>query len=156
MKRFDKKGMMIYPSPIRKTIREKDKVLVVRECYCPQGHNLINPRATFNGLAGIDLKVHRKKRSGRVVLSPMVGDKSRIALDVDLPSGEVVKITCPQCDTPLPIYADCQCGGELIALFTTPAQDYSHCVGICNRVDCFNGEVKSGEDLMSFSMLEAL
>ncbi len=147
---------MIYPSPLRKIIRDKEKVLVVKECYCPQGHSLINPRAIFNGLAGIDLKVHTNEKAGRVVLSPMVGDKSRIALDVDLQSGEQVKITCPQCDTPLPLYAACQCGGELIALFTTPEKDYAHCVGICNRVDCFNGEVKSGGDMMSFSMLEAL
>ncbi len=156
MERFDKKGMMVYPSPIRKAIREKEKVLVVQECYCPRGHSLINPRAIFNGLGGIDLKVHTEDATGRIVLSPMVGDKSRIALDIDLKSGELVKIVCPLCDTPLPLYAACQCGGELIALFTTPEKDYAHCVGICNRVDCFNGEVKSGGDMMSFSMMEAL
>lgn len=156
MERFDKKGMMVIPSPIRSIIREKEKVLVVKECYCPKGHSLINPRAIFNGFKGIQLKVRTNDRKGHIVLSPLVGDKSRIALDVDLKSGELLQISCPTCDTPLPVYSPCACDGELIALFTTTEADYSHSVGICTRVDCFNGEIKSGSEMVSFSMLEAL
>jgi len=87
MERFDKKGMMIYPSPIRKIIREKEKVLVIKECYCPRGHSLINPRAVFNGFEGIELKVRAGDREGRIVLSSIAGDKSRVAIGIDLKSG---------------------------------------------------------------------
>ncbi|MEK6777529.1 MAG: hypothetical protein AABY87_11745 [bacterium] len=156
MERFDKKGMMIYPSPIRKIIREKEKVLVVKECYCPKGHSLINPQAVFHGFEGIELKVRAGDSEGRIVLSPIVGDKTRVAVGIDLKIGELLKIACPVCDTPLPVYSSCTCAGELITLFTTADNDYSQCVGICNRVDCFNGEIKSGGHLATFAMLEAL
>lgn len=156
MKVFDGKGMMIFPSSIKKEIRESKKILVVNECFCQNGHNLVSNRAIFNGFNGIMIKVKRGEKEGLVALSPIYGDKSRISLDIDLISNEIYELCCPTCGSILPVYSACTCGGNLIALFTNRKADFANCIGICNRVDCPNAEIRSAGDLLSISTIEAL
>jgi hypothetical protein len=52
MERFDKKGMIVIPNPVRKAAATM-KVLIVRELFCQTGHSLISKRAVFNGYPGI-------------------------------------------------------------------------------------------------------
>ncbi|MFH1194964.1 MAG: hypothetical protein V1720_04590 [bacterium] len=153
---FDSKGMMIFPSPIRKEIKESEKVLVINECYCPNGHNLVNSRVSFNGFHGIMLKVKCKDKSGFIALSPIYGDKSKISLDIDLIKDELLEIKCPICDEQLPVYSQCTCGADLITLFSTNNKDYGNCIGVCSRVDCFNAEIKTQGELLANSMIDAL
>jgi len=153
---FDKDGMMIFPNPTRKEIRENKNVLVVKECFCPNGHSLIYQRASFNSLPGIMLKVKMKNQSGNIALSPIYGDKSKIALDIDLKDRELLELSCPTCSVQLPVYSKCSCGGDLAALFLTKQLDFHDCVGICTRVNCFNSEIKSSSDLLNEAGLQAL
>ena len=157
MNRFNAKGMLVIPNPLTtEKICKHKKILVVKECYCPNGHNIISQKAIFNGFPGIVFKVCRKEEEGLVALSPVYGYKSRVAMNVDLIEGQIWDICCPVCNVSFPIYAQCSCGGQLIALFTNKDEDFSNCVGICNRIDCYNAGIKYGNELLSMSMVDAL
>lgn len=156
MKLFDKKGMMVIPNPIKDKTISGPKVLIVNELYCPNGHNLINNRARFNGYPGILIKVEQTGQTGMIALSPIYGDKCRITLDIDLKSGETMKALCPHCDAELPVHSKCSCGADLKALFLTKEQRFADCVVICNRVDCYNSSIIEGGDIISASMMEIL
>lgn len=146
---FNKDGMMVFPNPIKKEIKESKNILVVKECFCPKGHSLIDSRAFFSGFHGIMLKVKYKGHKGYVAISPIYGDKSKIALEINLQPGELLELSCPTCNSPLAVYAKCECEGDLTALFLSSKADYSNCIGICNRVDCFNSEIKSSSELLN-------
>lgn len=60
MNMYDEDGMMIFPNPIKKEIKESKNVLVIKECFCPNGHGLLNSRVSFSGFPGIMLKVKLK------------------------------------------------------------------------------------------------
>jgi hypothetical protein len=157
MKRFDSKGMLVIPNPIKaESICKHDKVIVVKECYCQEGHNLISDKAIFNGFNGIILKVVREDQEGLVALSPVYGYKSRVAMNVELKEGEIWTVLCPICNKPMPAYDQCDCGGDLICLFLDKKANYSNCICICNRIDCFNAGIKYGEDLLNSKSLDAL
>lgn len=156
MKRFNSKGMMIIPNPIREEISGAKKVFVASKLFCPNGHNIISERASFNGHSGIVVKVQSSKGEGSIALSPIYGEKTRVAIDVDLQSGETVKLLCPQCSAELPAYSSCVCGASLTAFFLSAEADFSDCIGICNRIDCSHAHlIKSGK-MISLSMIDAL
>lgn len=154
MEIFDKNGLMIFPQPARLKVRSKEKVILIKECYCPNGHNLVNKRANFNGFDGILLKIIKENNFGIVALSPIFGDKSRVCIDIELKDKELLKIVCPSCDVQLPVYSSCECGGDLLSLFAEPNQDFSNSVGFCNRVNCDNAEIISGGELLNHSMID--
>ena len=145
---FDKDGMMVFPNPTRKEMKESKNVLVMSECFCKNGHSFISKRASFSGLPGVMLKVKTKSKMGLVALSPIYGDKSKIALDIDLVAGELLELLCPTCDSPLPAYSKCSCGGDLVALFLNDRFEFSSCVAVCTRVNCFNSEMKSSSEII--------
>jgi hypothetical protein len=151
---FDKKGMMIFPTPLPADYRESKHVLVVQECYCQQGHNLINERAQFNQFNGIFLRVRKDNEDGLVALSPVYGDKARISLGVRLEKGDIFTLLCPECSVTLPVFGQCGCGADLIALFLTADADFGNCIGLCSRVGCFNAQIQSGNELLTLSSIE--
>lgn len=156
MKIFDKHGMLLFPNPFKEEVKQSENVLIFTECFCPQGHNVIDKKANFNGLPGIIIKVASEEGEGLLALSPVYGDKSKISVDISLKSGQVVQMFCPTCSTPLPVYSHCKCDADLVALFLTKEFTYSDCIGICNRVDCYNAEIKNAGELLSITMLDAL
>jgi len=139
---------MIIPAP-EKIKPEQKELVVIRDCYCPNGHNLVNSQAKFNDKDGILLTIKKKSKKGKIALSPVYGDKSRISLEIDLKEGDLVQLFCPYCNVKLSSYADCECGGELLVMFTTPVSDYKNCIGICNRVGCKHAEIKNEGQLMT-------
>ncbi|MCZ7554822.1 MAG: hypothetical protein M5R41_00285 [Bacteroidia bacterium] len=151
---FDKKGMMIFPTPLPADYRESKHVLVVQECYCQQGHNLINERAQFNQFNGIFLRVRKDHEDGLVALSPVYGDKSRISLGVRLEKGDIFTLLCPECGVTLPVFGQCGCEADLIAIFLTANADFGNCIGLCSRVGCFNAQIQSGNELLTLSSIE--
>lgn len=152
MKRFDIKGMMLFPNPIQKSdVLKKENLLVVKECFCHNGHNLIHHRAVFNGFPGILLKVKKGKQSGLVALNPVYGYKSRISLDINLKKGETYDLLCPVCNEKLPSYSPCSCNGQRIALFLDLKVDFYNCILICNRIDCFNAEIKFNNEILYYT-----
>lgn len=157
MKRFDSKGMLIIPNPMKaENICKKDKVIVIKQCYCQDGHSLISEKAIFNGFHGIIIKVVREHQEGLVALSPVYGYKSRVAMNVDLIDGDIWTILCPVCNKPIPAYDRCECGGDLICLFLDKKASYSHCICLCNRIGCFNAGIRYGEDQLNDKAMEIL
>lgn len=157
MKRFDAKGMLIIPNPVSaEAICKQKQLLLVNECYCQNGHNLISSQAIFNGFKGIVFKVKRGNEEGLVALSPVYGFKSRVSLNVDLFNDQIWEICCPQCDVSLPVYSNCSCGGNMIALFTDDEANFSNCIGICNRIGCFNAGIQHSNELLTMSMIQNL
>ncbi len=156
MPMFDKHGMLIIPNPLRENLKQTENILIFTECYCLNGHNMVDKKASFNGLPGIIIKVASEDEEGFLALSPVYGDKSKISVDITLQSGHVIQMYCPTCNSPLPVYSHCKCDADLVALFLTKDFDYSDCIGICNRIDCYNAEIKNAGELLSITMLDAL
>ncbi len=154
MKRFNSKGRMIFPS--HKKSGQEDKPDVVTECYCPNGHNLVNSQSVFREYNGIVLKAQCAGKTGLIFLSPIAGDKSRFTFDLDLIEGELLQLSCLECGAPLPVYGPCDCGGKYVALFLDKELDFSHCIGICNRVGCTNSWIKSGDEIRRCYLREKL
>jgi len=150
MKIFDSRGYMVFPAPIKKETTGDDKpLLVVDECYCHNGHSLIDKKALFNGLRGIVIRVKNNNITGLVALSPVYGYKSRISFDTKLKKDEIWSIHCPVCDEALPIYSTCCCGADMITIFSTNKASFTECICICNRIDCYHAGIVTGNDLIS-------
>lgn len=150
MQRFDKKGMLIVPNPVDRPEPAVEDVIVVSELYCPDGHTLISNRATFNGYPGILVTAKQGDGSkGLLALSPIYGEKSRVALGLDLVPGERLELHCPHCSMVLPVHSACGCGANLVALFLGMDGEFTHCIGLCERVDCVNAKVISGGELIT-------
>jgi len=116
-------------------------------CYCSNGHNLISDLATFAGHGGITIKLRNDQQEGLLSLSQVVGDKDRTFFDTNWTKNEIVEICCPTCSEPLPVYNECACGANLIAMFTTAESNFSDCIGICQRIGCTHSEITSNHDL---------
>ena len=110
--RFDKKGFLIIPNP--KALHEKEpqkKVLIVKECYCPKGHSLMDNRVKFNGHPGIRHKVKKSTgEEGEIVLSPIYGEYVRVEIGLDVNPGDANTILCPKCNVEFPTIDQCTCG----------------------------------------------
>lgn len=151
MKRFDNKGMMLYPMPEHsKKIASNKSLLVVNECYCHNGHDLLSDRAIFDNFRGIVLKVNQTGEEGLVALSPVYGVKSRVSLDIGLVKDKILEIKCPECDAALPVYTTCSCGGNLVALFLDKKGDFTNCILVCNRVGCFNAQIRLHDEVVYY------
>ncbi len=124
---------------------------LIRECFCPKGHNLVSDLAFFGGYPGITLRLKNERNDGLLVLSPIIGDKSRTFFDFEKVAGEIVQICCPTCSEPLPVYNVCTCGADLVAMFSNLNAEFSNCIGICQRIGCLHSEIISNRDLRIFS-----
>ncbi len=151
MIRFDQSGMMIFPNPERiKKAAELKELIVIKQCFCPEGHNLISEQAVFDGFNGIVLKVKSGKKRGLVALNPVYGLKHRIAFGIKLRKDELLEVFCPECRKPLPVYSTCACGGNLIALFLDDKLDFASSLLICNRVDCQNAQIRFHNEVINY------
>lgn len=151
MKMYDKKGMMVFPSPekIKKAGKMED-LIVIGSCHCPNGHNLVSDQAVFDGFSGIVLKVVKAGQEGLVALNPVYGLKHRISINIKLIKNEVLEVYCPECGVALSKYSQCSCGGDLIALFLDEKPDFTNSILICNRVDCHNAQVRLQNELVNY------
>ncbi len=149
MKIFDSIGRMRIPKQKFDEQESKKEPKIIRECYCPNGHILMNENTKFNKHNAITILLKRKKEKGLLFLSPICGDKNRVTMDINIISQEIINFHCPECNIELGSYAPCHCGGNLKILFCTPELEYNHFLGICNREGCSNAVVKKGEELYS-------
>jgi len=157
--RFNKKGYLIIPDP--KSLPEEKpekKILIVKECYCPNGHSLIDRRVKFNGHPGIRHGIRKSSgEEGEIVLSPVYGEHVRVEIGVDVAPGDVNTILCPECGVEFPSIDGCACGkGEIKAIFLDKEATFQNSIGICNVIDCFNSKLFSYGEVISQTMLEAL
>jgi len=156
-KLYNKKGMMLFPNPLRQSkFCKSENVIVVQQCYCPNGHNLISSKAIFNGFDGIIIKVkdEEMEEEGLVALSPVYGYKSRVSLDIDLGQDMIWQMYCPECDEPLATYTDCLCGGQMVEMFLDNKFEFTNCIALCNKIGCQNAGIKYGNELLTCSSLE--
>lgn len=147
---------MRVPEQKKPESKPKKKPIVLDECYCPNGHNLINQKNKFNNLSAITIELKNKKQKGLLILSPACGNKNAVTIGIDIKSNAVYEFYCPECGIELPNYAPCHCKGNLKILYTDPSVAYNHFVGICNRFGCNNSIIKRGDELFNCSDINLL
>jgi len=126
---------------------------VVADCYCGNGHNLVNGQGNFDGHAGIVVRLESASEEGLLILSPILGDLRREFSGLEPVKGQIVDISCPVCRELLPVYDLCSCGAPLVSLFLTPNAEFANCIGICQRIGCLHSEIKTTRELRIFSRL---
>lgn len=157
MKIFDDTtGMMIIPESGHGQTGKSAKVIAVTSCFCPSGHQLIDPRARFGGLPGIVLRVVTPDGSSLIALSPVFGDKSTFTFDTILVDGQEVTLSCPHCGVEMPVYGPCDCGSEYLAIFTAAGGDFADSIGICRRVGCPRAHLVRSGELVSQASIDLL
>lgn len=160
MRIFDRKGMLIIPTPEKKVVNHNGngngKKILIEECFCQNGHNLISNQVMFKGYEGILLKVASRGQEGYLGISPLFRDESHISMGIELISGEIVPhYMCPVCEVDLPVFSVCKCGAGIFTLFLNDQANYSECLGICSRFDCFNSTLISKGELLSPAMMNS-
>jgi len=162
--KFDEHGFMIIPDPrefrIEREIGEtlKNKVVIVRHAYCPNGHDVIWKYVKFNRHSGLRIHVRRTDgQEGDVVTSPIFGDHTRMCIGVDLVPGEKLEFQCPICGVKIPVLNKCdQCeDGEMRVLSYNPNYDISHGVAICDVVDCPSSYIVSAGELIAHAQVHS-
>lgn len=158
MDRFNNKGMMLFPDPDSKPDAEKkDRLLVLREAFCPNGHSLMNKKVRFRSFPGLQVKVKTESgKEGLIVLSPIHKDKGRVELDLEVKSGEILEPSCPECGESLPVYDKCECGADLVAVYHTKDRSMGDVVVFCKRADCFNEVVQNGGEVLTQTHIESI
>jgi len=157
MGKFDRKGMLLFPNQGRKENTCKDENLIVfTDCYCPNGHELISSKAKFKEFKGIILQASKNEEVGQVALSPIYGCKTRVSIGIDLKDGEIYTLSCPKCETKLPYYSECHCGGNISTLFLNEEGNFNSFIGACNRTGCTNSYIQIGEELITSARLDNL
>ena len=154
MTRFTNQGKIHFPKnkflrPVRR--HNAKETVIINECYCPNGHSLIDENTRFCEHPGIKIKVKRNGiDEGYLVLSPKFGDYSKISIDVKLEKGDMLEMFCPQCNQPLPVYSSCYvCDSELLTLFKSKEISYSDCLGVCQQVGCHNSKMVESRRMLS-------
>lgn len=135
MRAFTANGMLYIPTR-EKVIKPQKKAIIIQECFCPEGHNLISSRFSFDGHNGILLKVRHGRNSGFIALSPICGQKSRIDSGITLVENDLLVLSCPHCHSRLPVYSPCECGANLVTFFLDQEGSFTNCIGVCNRIGC--------------------
>lgn len=156
-KESKKKGILLFPNPIKRSqIRRKRDVLIITECYCQNGHNLVSDQAIFDGHRGIVLKFKRDDEEGLVALSPLYGYKSRVSFGRSFYTDEIWYPLCPECDEQLPLVGTCHCEGEMFAMFLDKNADPANAAVMCSRVDCENSELKYENKTFTLNQVKGL
>ena len=161
MVRFDRKGRLVFPDLDRLRAAEKAGVVVEKEelhvthAFCPEGHALITEKSRkFHGQPGIKLWVKGKRREQVVTLSPFQGDITKDYV-WEFETGEVLDVRCPECRTPLPVFAPCGCNPDSgwIIMFLDQNHDYNSAIGVCNAWGCPRSYTRlSGEILSEYRL----
>ncbi len=150
MIRFNKIGMRVFPFPQEGNIDEEFDLLVIENCFCPNGHSLISHKVDFNGFKGIALKIQKEEEDGLVAFSPIWGDKSRFVLDIEIKHGEIMDFMCPECGVTLPIKNTCPCGATYVILYANEHANISDSVNFCNRAGCYEAFINKGGIKLSY------
>ena len=137
--------------PIFQTHQTPEGARVVTNCYCHNGHNLLDPAHRFDDFAGLTVQLRTENQAGLLSLSPIIGDLDRTFIDFNGIEGELVEINCPTCAEPLPDYDKCSCGAYLVAMFTTPDNNFANCIGICPRIGCLHSKIITNFNLRKLS-----
>lgn len=151
--RFTTQGKIKFPKNkfARSRNSRKNEIRIVDECYCSNGHSLLDEQVLFNEVPGIKIKVVKNKQEeGFLILSPVYGDYSKVTVGIKLVKGDMLEMYCPECGEPLAVFTDCLvCNSQMFTLFTTKEASFSDCVGICQKVGCHNSRMISSRRMLS-------
>ncbi len=136
--RFSLKGMLKIPTLKKVTKEIIEEQVVISECYCVNGHNLITKEHYLNGQPGIKLNFKSQSSDGTVILSAVIGDYNKYFLEGSWTKGEKVNMSCPECKATLPVLTSCSCSpeAEFVALGLTPKIDFNNSIALCNIIGC--------------------
>lgn len=174
-KRFDDKGKLIIPEVVKRKkdkqkesefdipeiIKETRTFYIIKQAFCPNGHNLVDKKHIISGYPSIRLRYKRKDNTKtEIAISAVLGDPQKIILHGNLIFGELVGIHCPICDVKLPILTHYKPGkGEpgfnkneiidIVALYLTPELDYSKAISFCNKVGVVHSSIKYAHEIIS-------
>lgn len=140
---FDKKGRLNIPlsggpQMLGKRVEQKGDQVIVKEAFCPEGHNLVSD-IEVDGEKGLHLIYTNDDgtRETEVVLSPVLRACSKTILHGEaFKNGEIIKILCPDCRTQLPILVNCECGAPIYLFFLDKDMDRLCGHSLCSRVGC--------------------
>ena len=124
---------------------------VATNCYCHNGHSLLDPQHQFSGFDGLTVQLRTEQKNGLLALSPIIDDMDRTFIDFERTEGELVEICCTTCSEPLPEYDKCSCGAHLVAMFTSQEQNFANCIGICPRIGCLYSKIITNLNLSKLS-----
>ncbi len=152
MNKYDKDGRLIIPLSKRSeyvTPQKENKVrYVLKEAYCPNGCNIIDPEHELNGTPGLRIRFKREGMEGEFVISAIEGDFEKIVLSGELKEGVKDDLFCPHCGVLFSKLVNCNCkpDAEMVVIGLTPELDYNNSITFCNVTGCDNGSfVFSGE-----------
>lgn len=142
-KMFNFKGKLNIPIKgkisIPKTkVDMKHGELIVKEAYCPKGHNLMSD-VKINNQIGIHFIYTDQEgnKETEIVLSSFVGEcRKKILKGKPFNKGEIIRILCPTCRTELPILFDCQCGAPIYLFYIDKRLDNQYGQSLCSRIGC--------------------
>ena len=160
--KFNEQGFMVIPDTkqmqLKKELAEvlSDKIVVVRQAFCPNGHNVVQNRYKFSGFAGIHLKAEINGNKGDLILSPIFGDHSHITIDIDINLGDQPKMTCPICGVELPILKKCEnCeSGNMLVLSMREKFDITDGIAFCDVAGCPSAYILDAEKLINEEYLK--
>jgi len=140
---FDEQGRIRIPEKIPERKPEPGEKVVINAAYCPAGHNLVSMETEVSGNPGILLRFRGASGEGLVALSAVLGDPAKCVVDGHLEPGEILRLSCPICDTPLDVLGECPCGdGSLsVVAYLYPRRDPYSAIAFCNSLSCDNSAV---------------
>ncbi|MCK9462127.1 MAG: hypothetical protein M0R80_21075 [Proteobacteria bacterium] len=112
--------------------------LAVKEGRCPNGHSLMTETIRFDGQKAVMAVVRVRGRTGEICLNPFYG-RFEYKCDLDLKEGDVVELSCPECEASLTIETICRLCN--IPMFAVHLPDGGQ-VEACPKVGCHNHSLK--------------
>ncbi len=136
--RFNFKGMLKIPTLKKVTKEIIEEQVIIKECYCVNGHNLISDEYSLSGHPGIKLEFNCDGSEGKVILSAVIGNYEKNVLSGNWTKGKKVDMCCPECKAQLPVLTSCDCNSEaeFVALGLTPKIDFNNSIALCNIIGC--------------------
>ena len=113
--------------------------LVSLRVKCPVcGHSLMDEKRPVDNCPSIQLKVEVGEKSGVINLSS-VWESFNYVCTIDTPKKEILKLSCPHCNSSIRGKADCEvCSAPMVSLDLEVGGD----VCICSRMGCKSHFVK--------------
>jgi ssDNA-binding Zn-finger/Zn-ribbon topoisomerase 1 len=102
---------------------------------CPHcGHSLMDKEQLIDNVPGIYLDIECHGKKGQIWLSSIYGSYNYKAT-IDLPKGEISKLSCPHCHDHISSKTECaSCGAYMVPFYL----DMGGKVNVCSRIGCKN------------------
>jgi hypothetical protein len=154
--KFNKKGQLNIPLsgkiilPKRK-VAKKQSDLVVKEAYCPNGHNLLSDEKIDNQKSQHFIYASRRgNREAEILITSVLGKCSKKYLNGEpFRKGEIIRILCPTCRGELPILVNCECGAPIYLFYIDRRLDHNFGQSLCARIGCVKAsQLRFSQDVL--------